>query len=195
MRLPSLHIRDLAQRCAVIEGRQPKPRPAGFVGRFHHNLAAIRRGVEIEDRKTSHQGFRAPRLQVGHHHFSKVPVKGEFVGLLPHDAVQELAAIGREGRSRCVSLERDLPVAARVVKPQGSALQRDGGDERAAIRRHGDAFLFGWASGDLLRIAIRKTLPPDVICAHRVRCEVHPLPIPRPRGECTTSSRRTDLVS
>src|SRR5215469_12964703 len=31
MRLPALHIRDLPQGCATVQGRQPKPRSAGAV--------------------------------------------------------------------------------------------------------------------------------------------------------------------
>jgi hypothetical protein len=87
MRLPTLHIRDLPQGCAAIEWRQPNPRSAGVVRRFHHNLAAVRRNIEIEDRKTGRQRLGAARFQVGHHHLSKISVIRELVGLLPYHAV------------------------------------------------------------------------------------------------------------
>ena len=112
MRLSTLNIRDLPQGCAVIQWRQPQPIPAVLVGRFHDYLPAIPRNVKVEDLETSHQRFGAPRLQVGHHHFSGIPVVAEFVRLFLHYPVQELAAIGREDGIRGVSLERDLPVAA-----------------------------------------------------------------------------------
>ena len=87
MWLRTLHIRDLTQRRAVIERHQPKPRLSRVVRRFHNNLTAVSRNVEIEDRKTGRQRLGSARLQVSHHHLSKIPVIRVFVGLLSDDAV------------------------------------------------------------------------------------------------------------
>ena len=75
-------------------------------------------------------------------------------------------------------------VSVLVVQPHGVVLRANGCNERFAVRGHRDAFLRGWAKGELLRFSIWKALPPDMKVI-RPGCQIDPFPIRRPRAQKT----------
>src|SRR5262249_61896329 len=85
-------------------------------------------------------------------------------------------------------------VAPSVVQPDGTLPRSYGRDERAAVRRHGDSFLFGRPRGNLLRLAIAEPLTPDMGDPAGIGAEVHPLPVGRPCGKITGATGRADLL-
>src|SRR5262249_14697720 len=76
----------------------------------------------------------------------------------------------------------DLPLAARIMDPNGALTITDRGDERSAVRVELDPLFFGHAEGDLFGRSVGVTLPPDVRTAAGVGREIHPLAIWRPRS-------------
>src|SRR6476646_3085852 len=71
-------------------------------------------------------------------------------------------------------------LALRVVNPERGVLERHRRDERAAVWRHCYAFLLGGPGSDLFRLAIGKTLPPDVIASAGIGSKKHPLAVVGP---------------
>jgi hypothetical protein len=58
----------------------------------------------------------------------------------------------------------------------------------APVWRHGHAFFLRGTGSDLFRLAIGKTLPPDVIDSTGIGSEIHPFAIVRPRRDLGTSA-------
>ena len=69
----------------------------------------------------------------------------------------------------------------------------------SAVRRDGEAFLFGGSGGDLLgwveRIARRETLAPRVKGVAGTRAEIHPRAVGRPAGKPARCIRRADVAA
>src|SRR5436190_1949155 len=77
---------------------------------------------------------------------------------------------------------RDLPVASRIVNPDGSGLQPNGSDKGPAVWRDCDPLLLRRSGSELFGLAVRPLLPPYVIEASGLRREIHPPAIGRPRS-------------
>src|SRR5437667_10888314 len=91
------------------------------------------------------------------------------------------------------AFERDLPVPFGVVYPHRTLVESHGGDERPAIRRHGDALFPRRSRGDLVGLGERpvrgEALPPYMETVARHGVEKHPLAIGRPGGKPTGARR------
>src|SRR4051794_24642011 len=162
-RPPALHTGDLPGRRSAVKRRQPEARRSSSVLSFQHDLPAIRGDVVVEHRKPGRQGLRMPGVQVCHPHFPWISVRSNRSRNCLYHPVAKLFAVRRKLRVSGVAFQqRNLALAAPVMNPYGSALQSHGRNKRSSIRRHGDAFLLGQPEGNLLGLAIGKTLPPDV---------------------------------
>src|SRR5437588_7090501 len=67
-----------------------------------------------------------------------------------------------------------------IMEPKSFFFVAGGGDERCSRAFDGDSLLLGGAEGDLLRLAVGKTLPPQMKSIAGVTGEIHPFSIRRP---------------
>src|SRR5262245_19452855 len=67
------------------------------------------------------------------------------------------------------------------MEPHGALFSAHRSDKRPSIRSQNDSFFLGGGRSDLVQVSIGKTLAPDVETASRVRREIHPVPVGRPR--------------
>ncbi len=90
------------------------------------------------------------------------------------------------------------------MHPYGVFERTDGGNDRFAVRGHGDSLLRRWAKGDLLGLSVWKRLPPEMSTGAKLpswtpygayvvsRGDIGPFAIGRPRACDATVSWRTD---
>src|SRR5262249_16792283 len=101
----------------------------------------------------------------------------------------------RNGRQEHKPFRCDLPLAARLMDPDGALTIADRGDERSAVGIELDSLFFGHAKCDLFGRSIGIALPPDVRSAADIGREVHPLSSGRARGVSALSWRGTNQLT
>ena len=152
---------DAHWRRATIRGSNPNAGMSTLVAPYESDLLSI-----VRNRVASNEIIRLneiTRKKTLRFFAGQIP-DPEFVAgrLAIGRQVEKALPIGGERRRYRIPLRRNLVVALIVMEPNGAVLRSDSSNERFAIRGHGNTLLRGRAESQLLRISIRKALPPDM---------------------------------
>ncbi len=182
-----------ARRCAAVQGREPDAASRRVLAAGHeHDERVVRRQIEVHHGMAGQELFAGAAVQGG---ADEVPDGDRLASRA--GAAEEIEASGVRG---CHGIERelldaDLAVARRIDEPDRVVTNAGGRDQRSAVRCDRDAFFLRRAMRELLRLAAREALTPDVERAAGVRAEVHPPSIRRPRRIGALGFRGADLAA
>ena len=173
--------RDETRRRRAVDRREPDL--GRLSGRLcaEHDLVAVGRDIVVADRDAREDRFTLARVDVG------APERRRRVRRCAAHVIQALRVGGEPRHRREAETGHDVPfrrertIAGGVVDPDGAAVDADGRHERA-VGRYGDAVLLGGSERELLGLAVRESLPPQMMLLGDRGGEVHPFAVRGPAG-------------